>query len=122
MPGTVFNFCFDTQRHMRVHFTLVALVLLAAWTLGIDGTPFLHLLAAAAVVLVAEMINTALEAATELIVEGYDVRVKVVKDVAAGAVLIAQSMRLSWQYWCLAVQSGWERCSATGLSLQHRHT
>ena len=83
------QFCFDTQRHMRVHFTLVALVLLAAWTLGIDGTPFLHLLAAAAVVLVAEMINTALEAATELIVEGYDVRVKVVKDVAAGAVLIA---------------------------------
>jgi diacylglycerol kinase (ATP) len=47
------------------------------------------LLAAAAVVLVAEMINTALEAATELIVEGYDVRVKVIKDVAAGAVLIA---------------------------------
>ncbi len=83
------QFCFDTQRHMRVHFTLVVLVLLAAWTLGINGTPFLHLLAAAAVVLVAEMINTALEAATELIVEGYDVRVKVIKDVAAGAVLIA---------------------------------
>lgn len=83
------QFCFDTQRHMRVHFTLIALVLLAAWTLGVDGMPFLHLLAAAAMVLIAEMINTALEAATELIVDGYDARVRVVKDVAAGAVLVA---------------------------------
>jgi diacylglycerol kinase (ATP) len=88
-------FCFETQRHMRVHFTIIVLVLLAAWTLGMDVIPFLHLFAAMALVLVAEMFNTALEAATELIVEGYDARAKVVKDVAAGAVLIASAYALT---------------------------
>jgi len=83
------QFCFDTQQHMRVHFTIVTLVLLAAWTLGVELGPFLHLLSAMAVVLLAEMVNTAVEAAVELIVQGYDPQAKVVKDVAAGAVLIA---------------------------------
>jgi len=82
-------FCFETQQHMRVHFTLVIVVLLAAWTLGIEGVQFLHLVAAMAIVLIAEMFNTALEAATELTVDGYDPRAKVAKDIAAGAVLVA---------------------------------
>ncbi len=88
-------FCLETQRHMRIHFTIVALVLLAAWTLGVGLTHFLHLFTAMAVVLVAEMINTALEATVELVVEGYDARAKVVKDVAAGAVLVASAYGLS---------------------------
>lgn len=88
-------FCLETQRHMRIHFTIVALVLLAAWTLGMDLIPFLHLFAAMAVVLVAEMFNTALEATVELVVQGYDTRAKVVKDVAAGAVLIASAYAIT---------------------------
>ncbi len=83
------TFCFETQQHMRVHFTLVILVLLTAWTLGIEGAQFLHLVAAMAIVLIAEMFNTALEATIELVVQDYDPRAKVAKDIAAGAVLIS---------------------------------
>ncbi len=82
-------FCFETQQHMRVHFTLIVLVVLAAWALGIEGVQFLHLVAAVAIVLIAEMFNTALEATIELVVQGYDPRAKIAKDIAAGAVLIA---------------------------------
>jgi len=89
------QFCFDTQRHMRVHFTLAVLVLLAAWTVGVEGSEFMHLMAAIAIVLIAEMLNTALEACVDLIVQGYDPRAKVVKDVAAGAVLFAAIYAIS---------------------------
>ncbi len=83
------EYCFNTQRHMRVHFTFVTLVLLASWTLGVDGHDFMLLISAMALVLVAEMINTVAEATIELIIQSYDPRAKIAKDVAAGAVLIA---------------------------------
>lgn len=82
-------FCFDTQRHMRIHFTIIVLVMLAAWSVGITGGQFIHLLTAMAVVLVAEMFNTVVEVVVELLVDGYDQRAKIAKDVAAGAVLLA---------------------------------
>ncbi|MFO7948076.1 MAG: diacylglycerol kinase [Armatimonadota bacterium] len=82
-------FCFDTQRHMRIHFTIIVLVMLAAWSVGITGTEFMQLLTAMAVVLIAEMLNTVVEVVVELLVDGYDQRAKIAKDVAAGAVLLA---------------------------------
>lgn len=83
------TFCFATQRHMRVHFAIMALVLLAAWGLRVNQDELLQLLTAMVVVLIAEMINTAVEYAIDLSTAGYDPRAKVAKDVAAGAVLLA---------------------------------
>lgn len=82
-------FCFSTQRHMRVHFAIMALVLLGAWGLRVTQAELLQLLTAMAVVLIAEMVNTAMEYAIDLSTDGYDPRAKVAKDVAAGAVLLA---------------------------------
>jgi len=82
-------FCFATQRHMRVHFAIMALVLLAAWGLRVSQVELLHLLLAMVLVLVSEMVNTALEYTIDLYTDGYDARAKVAKDVAAGAVLLA---------------------------------
>lgn len=83
------TFCFATQRHMRVHFAIMTLVLIAAWGLRVPQDQLLHLLAAMAIVLVTEMINTAIEYAIDLSTDRYDSRAKVAKDVAAGAVLLA---------------------------------
>ncbi|MBU0610638.1 MAG: diacylglycerol kinase [Armatimonadetes bacterium] len=83
------TFCFSTQRHMRVHFAIMALVLLAAWGLRVNQDELLQLLTAMVLVLIAEMVNTAVEYAIDLSTDGYDPRAKVAKDVAAGAVLLA---------------------------------
>jgi diacylglycerol kinase (ATP) len=82
-------FCFSTQKHMRIHFAIMALVLIAAWGLRTDLYEVLHILLAMALVLITEMINTAVEYTVDLSTDHYDVRAKVAKDVAAGAVLLA---------------------------------
>ena len=82
-------FTFITQRHMRAHAVAIALVLLAAWGLGVDAGDLLQLLVAMSLVLIAEMINTTLEMVVDMIVEGYNPHAKTIKDVAAGAVLVA---------------------------------
>lgn len=50
---------------------------------------FLFVLAVTGLMLVAEVLNTALEALCDYVEPGYDERIKVVKDVAAGAAMIA---------------------------------
>lgn len=82
-------FCFATQRHMRVHFAIMTLVLLGVWGLSVTQAELLQILLAMALVLMAEMINTAIEYTIDLTTDGYDPRAKVAKDVAAGAVLLA---------------------------------
>ena len=83
------SFVFNTQRHMRVHVTTMTLVLIAALGLHVNTYELLHLLSAFALVLVTEMLNTAIEQTIDLTVKGYDPRAKVAKDVAAGAVMVA---------------------------------
>ena len=82
-------FCFATQRHMRVHFAIMGLVLLGAWGLRVTQDQLLNLLLAMVLVLITEMINTGIEYTIDLYTTGYDPRAKVAKDVAAGAVLLA---------------------------------
>jgi len=83
------TFCFATQRHMRVHFAIMALVLFGAWGLRVAQDELLQLLTAMVLVPITEMVNTAVEYAIDLSTDGYDPRAKVAKDVAAGAVLLA---------------------------------
>lgn len=82
-------FCFATQRHMRIHFAIMGLVLVGAWGLRVSQSELMSLLLAMVLVLIAEMINTSIEYTIDLYTTGYDPRAKVAKDVAAGAVLLA---------------------------------
>jgi len=74
---------------MQVHCAIIILGLVAAIALRVSSAEMLHLMLAMALVLVAEMINTAIESAIDLIVTTYNPQAKIAKDVAAGAVLIA---------------------------------
>lgn len=87
-------FCFTTQRHMQVHFAIMALTLLAAWGLDVTQTELIQLLTAMIFVLIAEMANTAIEYTVDIATESYDPRAKVAKDVAAGMVLLAAAYSL----------------------------
>ena len=85
------EFAFTTQVHMRVHALIVALVLVAAVGLDVPPLALLHLFSAMALVIIAELFNTAIEHAVDLATERYDPRAKLIKDVAAGAVLVASA-------------------------------
>jgi diacylglycerol kinase (ATP) len=78
-----------THRNMRVHFAAAVAVLVAALALGVERMELVVLLISIAFVLVAEMVNTAIEAAIDVATSSFDPLAKLAKDIAAGAVLIA---------------------------------
>jgi diacylglycerol kinase (ATP) len=78
-----------THRNMRVHFVAAVAVLVAALAIGVDRIELVVLLLSIAFVLVAEMINTAIEAAVDVASTTFDPMAKLAKDIGAGAVLIA---------------------------------
>jgi diacylglycerol kinase (ATP) len=91
-----FNFAFEgiihvlrTQRNMRIHFLAAVVVLVAALVTGVSRLELIALLLAIAFVMIAEMINTAIEGAVEVSTTSFDPNAKLAKDIAAGAVLIA---------------------------------
>jgi diacylglycerol kinase (ATP) len=91
-----FNFAIEgvihvlrTQRNMRFHFAAAVGVILAAVAVGVSKIELIVLLLAIAFVLVAEMINTAIEGAIDVATTSFDPMAKLAKDIAAGAVLIA---------------------------------
>lgn len=78
-----------TQRNMQLHFLIAFFVLLASVFLGIQKMQFVALLFAIAFVLVAELVNTAVEVTIDVASDSYTPLAKIAKDVAAAAVLLA---------------------------------
>jgi diacylglycerol kinase (ATP) len=83
---------------MRIHFALAGAVLVAALALGVEKLELIALLIAICFVLVAEMINTAVEAAVDVSSTSFDPMAKLAKDIAAGAVLISAVNALAVGY------------------------
>jgi diacylglycerol kinase (ATP) len=78
-----------TQRNLWIHFTVAAAVLVAAVGFGVSRLELMVLLLAITFVLVAELVNTAVEAAVDVASTSFDPMAKIAKDIAAGAVLVA---------------------------------
>jgi diacylglycerol kinase (ATP) len=74
---------------MRIHFAVATIVLILAFSYGVTKLELMALLVAISFVLIAEMVNTAIEATIDLATTSFDPLAKVAKDIAAGAVLIA---------------------------------
>jgi len=77
-----------TQRHLRYHFYAAAVALLTGYILGITRVEFLLMSLAVMAVLMAEMLNTAIEAVVDLLSPEHSERAGQAKDIAAGGVLI----------------------------------
>jgi diacylglycerol kinase (ATP) len=100
-----FNFAFEgiihvlrTQRNMRIHFAVAAVVLVAALAVGVDRLELIVLMLAIAFVLITEMVNTAVEGAVDVATTSFDPMAKLAKDIAAGAVLIASTVAVAVGY------------------------
>lgn len=77
-----------TQRNMRVHVVMAVFATVMGILLQISAIGFALLYVANTGVLIAEMINTAIEACVDLITPDFHPLAKIAKDVAAGAVLL----------------------------------
>jgi diacylglycerol kinase (ATP) len=100
-----FNYAFEglihvlrTQRNMRVHFAVAVGVLVAALVVDVSKIELIALLISITFVLVAEMINTALEGAIDVATTSFDPMAKLAKDIAAGAVLLSTINALAVGY------------------------
>ena len=78
-----------THRNMRLHFAAAIAVLVAAVWVDVDRIELVALLISIAFVLIAEMVNSAIEATIDMATTTFDPLAKLAKDIAAGAVLIA---------------------------------
>jgi len=87
-----------TQRNLWIHFAIAAGVLIAALAFGVERLELMVLLLAITFVLVAELVNTAIEAAVDVASTSFDPMAKLAKDIAAGAVLIAALNALAVGY------------------------
>jgi diacylglycerol kinase (ATP) len=104
-----FNYAFEgiihvlrTQRNLRIHFLIAIGVIGAAAALGVDRIELIVLLLAIAFVLVAEMVNSAIEGAIDVSTTSFDPNAKLAKDIAAGAVLISSATAVAIGYLVFA--------------------
>lgn len=77
-----------TQRKLRIHAAATVVVILLGLAANLQAWKWCALWACIALVWMAELFNTALEALCDRLVPGQDEAVRRVKDAAAGAVLV----------------------------------
>lgn len=84
-----FLYVIKTQRNMRIHFLLALFVLLLGIYLNFTRAELMILCLTVALVIITEMINTAIEFVLNNLSGSYAQWIKTVKDVSAGAVLVS---------------------------------
>jgi undecaprenol kinase len=82
------NFC-CFERNAQIQLVISAGVILAGWLFCLSKQEWLAVLICIMTVLVMEMVNTAIEKLSDVVQESYHPGIKMVKDLSAGAVLLA---------------------------------
>lgn len=77
------------NQNMRIHIAIAVIVVLFGLMLGVSRFEMVILAVMILLVLITEMINTALEEMVDLIVTEHRRQAKIAKDVASGMVLVA---------------------------------
>ena len=90
MQGIVHTF--RTQRNFKIHTAITLAVVAASLWAGLNAEQLAVLCVAIALVFVAELFNTALEAVVDHVSPEFHALAKVAKDSAAGAVFFAAMM------------------------------
>ncbi len=78
-----------TQRNMRVHLTIAGVVAVLGLWLNLPADQWAILALTSGLVLVSEMTNTVIEKLVDLVCPEYHPLAKIVKDMMAGAVVLA---------------------------------
>lgn len=80
---------FKTQHNAWIHTFAAIIVIVSGFVLKVNNNEWCLIFIAIALVIIAEMVNTAIEFLTDIVSPEYNLQAKKVKDVAAAAVLIS---------------------------------
>ena len=83
-----------TQRNLRIHIIVGLLIISVSFLLKIDLLEFVLILLTVMIVLVTEILNTAIEFTIDLVSPQYNQLAKKVKDISAAAVLVSASFAI----------------------------
>jgi len=115
-----FIYVLKTQRNMRLHFLIAILALLLGIYLNLEKLEALLLLVTICFVLLAEMMNTAIEMNIDLISDNYNPMARIIKDIAAGCVLVASLNAFIVGYflflsrpWGIYIESGIDKIKSS---------
>lgn len=115
-----FIYVVKTQRNMRLHFLVAILALLLGVYLNLEKLEILLLLVTISFVLLSEMFNTAIEMSTDLLSDSYNPTVRIIKDIAAGCVLVASINAFIVGYilflsrpWKIRIETGIDKISSS---------
>lgn len=87
-----------SERNMKIHVFSTVAILLFSLFFKLSGIEFAIVCITVSLVLICELFNTAVEALVDIIVDGYHPKARIVKDVAAGAVLVAALLSVAVAY------------------------
>lgn len=87
------------ERNMKLHVLSAAAVIALSIYYGLNRIELIIVCITAAIVLICELFNTALEALVDVMVDKYHPQAKIIKDVAAGAVLLSALVSLIVGYF-----------------------
>ena len=88
------SWAFRTQTNIRIHAVMALIAITGGMILNISFIEWMFIVATIGIVLSAEMFNTAVEKMVDLISPERQERAGLIKDLSAGAVLIAALMAL----------------------------
>ena len=77
------------EKNMQIHMAAMVIILGLSYFFEITGTEIVMIIFAIMLVIICELINTALETTLDLFIKGYNPIAKTAKDIAAAAVLIS---------------------------------
>ena len=83
------KYSLKTQLNFKIHGFLSVIALLLSYFLRITLNEWLWIIAAIALVLIVELINTAIEILVDLVSPEFNVKAGLIKDISAAAVLMA---------------------------------
>ena len=79
---------FKTERNMKIHILVMILVIISGIVFKVSLLDWIILVTMFGLVISAELFNTAIETAIDMITKEKNEKAKIAKDVAAGAVLV----------------------------------
>jgi len=82
------RYCYIKETNFRIHTFFAVLVVITGFSLNISLTDWMIIIACIGMVLVLEMINTAIEYLCDIVSLERKPQIKAIKDIAAGAVLL----------------------------------
>ena len=92
------KYAYTHEQSLIIHITLSLVVIITGIIFDISGTYWVLILFAMALIVVTELLNTAIEATVDLVTEDYHPLAKVAKDCASAAVFVVSLIAAS--IWC----------------------